>query len=437
MSILVVGGGGSIGSLLVSRILEEGYEVKCLVRDFRKARGLKKLGADLLYGDLLIPSTLPPLFKGVKLLIDSSASLYESSYASEDLEWRGRLALLEIAKLAHISKFIGFTSLPRLPIPLYLGKQLGSRPFNLTCQVADKTKLVTSPTKNMFNQAPRNVSMSEMLPTLMALVRAYGFRGTREAYAKKLARERLTDTRLSKIPYLMLPRDNPSWVYGFKLLFEIEKSGLNYTIVRFTGTFQRTIQEFLIPILEKEGIERPKILFRKNYIDAADLSKAILKIIQNPLYEQKIVSIEGDEFLTESQIIDFCERSMRQSSTQQTISKLTLFTRRKFSQFFEFTWTLLVLNVGYIRKPSNRPPFLSDDLNFPILQGLGRDYYKPKFSSSSDKLRLRFRKSYWPFEKRSFLACLKDYVIRLNSRVSPSASRSSNSSGDNDDVRFF
>jgi nucleoside-diphosphate-sugar epimerase len=421
MSILIIGSEGLIGSLLVNKILEAGYKVKCLVRDFRKARGLKKLGVELVYGDLLIPSTLPISFKGVRLIIDSSvtdslATLYESSYAIEEIEWRSRLTLLEIAKLIGVAKFIGFTALPRLPVPIFISRQLKRTSYlsgrvNFNQWLYDRSRIIRSSNRKSEYRVPKTFQDRAIIAGILA---ACGRRmNHQERTGKESENKKLS---LSNIPFFRLPRSNPSWALQFKFISELEASGLNYTIVRFTGTFQRIIQEFLIPVLEGERIERNKIPFHKNYLDAGDLSSAVLKILQNPLYERKIISIEGDEFLTESQIIDFCERSTRQTANEYAPSKLFQTVRRKFVDFFEFAWTFRALNTKYLTKVQKRGSFV-----------VPPDYQRTT--------RIRFRKSAWPFETRSFLACLKDYLIKLNIQIQGTNSKSINS--DSDDVRFF
>jgi len=111
MNILVVGGTGTLGRQIVKRALDEGYQVKCLVRDFRRASFLKDWGADLVYGDLSIPSTIPPAMKGINTIIDSATIRSTSSYTAETIDWRGKLALIEASKLAKIDKFISFSLL--------------------------------------------------------------------------------------------------------------------------------------------------------------------------------------------------------------------------------------------------------------------------------------------------------------------------------------
>jgi uncharacterized protein YbjT (DUF2867 family) len=121
MSILVVGGTGTLGRQIVRQALDEGYQVKCLVRGFRRSSFLKDWGAELIYGDLSIPSTLPQALKGIKVIIDSATIRSTSNYTSETIDWCGKLALLEAAKLTGIKKFIYFSLLnasKNLSIPL-------------------------------------------------------------------------------------------------------------------------------------------------------------------------------------------------------------------------------------------------------------------------------------------------------------------------------
>ena len=111
MSILIVGGTGTLGRQIVKKALDEGYQVKCLVRDFRRGSFLKDWGAELTYGDLSIPETIPNTLKSVNVIIDCATIRSTSNYTSETIDWRGKIALIEAAKVANVKKFISFSIL--------------------------------------------------------------------------------------------------------------------------------------------------------------------------------------------------------------------------------------------------------------------------------------------------------------------------------------
>jgi uncharacterized protein YbjT (DUF2867 family) len=104
MKVLVVGATGTLGRQIVRRALDEGHEVRCMVRSAQRAGFLREWGVELVRGNLTQPDTLIPALDGVDAVIDAATA--RPSESVQTVDWQGKVNLIQATQAAGVKRFI-------------------------------------------------------------------------------------------------------------------------------------------------------------------------------------------------------------------------------------------------------------------------------------------------------------------------------------------
>jgi uncharacterized protein YbjT (DUF2867 family) len=106
MKILLVGATGTLGRQIAKQAIQDGHEVRCFVRNPRKASFLQEWGCELTKGNLLISGDIDYALQDIEVVIDSATGRPEDSKSIYETDWDGKLNLFNACEAKKIKRVI-------------------------------------------------------------------------------------------------------------------------------------------------------------------------------------------------------------------------------------------------------------------------------------------------------------------------------------------
>ena len=106
MKILLVGATGTLGRQIAKQAIEEGHEVRCFVRNPRKASFLQEWGCELTKGNLLNSGDIDYALQDIEVVIDSATGRPEDSKSIYETDWDGKLNLFNACESKKVKRVI-------------------------------------------------------------------------------------------------------------------------------------------------------------------------------------------------------------------------------------------------------------------------------------------------------------------------------------------
>ncbi len=140
MQVLVIGGTGTLGRQIAKKAIDEGCQVRCMVRRPRNASFLQEWGCELTQGDLLNQDDIEYALKDVDAVIDSSTSRPEDPKSVYETDWDGKLNLFRACENAGVKRVVflsllaaeKFRSVPLMDIKYCTERLLEDSSFDYT-----------------------------------------------------------------------------------------------------------------------------------------------------------------------------------------------------------------------------------------------------------------------------------------------------------------
>jgi uncharacterized protein YbjT (DUF2867 family) len=109
--LLLTGATGLVGSALLPRLLADGTEVRCLVRDPRRL-GAQRVRVQIALGDLTDPPSFRNALRGVQTVVHLAASIRDQPHGSiEELNGIATWRMVEAAERQGVERFVFFSAL--------------------------------------------------------------------------------------------------------------------------------------------------------------------------------------------------------------------------------------------------------------------------------------------------------------------------------------